>query len=113
MTQSAVRGFAGSRVRGFAGSRVRGFARTRKQFEACEWKTPLVADCDAFYPAGSIGLSANREPANRDPADVLFYAPRRWTRTQSTSISCGNVVVESGLPGQLPPTATFNSRKNG
>src|SRR3954451_9262803 len=33
--------------------------------------------------------------------------PDAETRTQSTSIVCGNDGLPSGLPGQAPPTATF------
>ena len=35
------------------------------------------------------------------------------TRTQSTSMRCGNAVLPSGGPGQAPPTATLKSKKKG
>ncbi len=36
----------------------------------------------------------------------------RYTCTWSTSMVCGNMVVASGLPGQLPPTATQYTDKD-
>jgi hypothetical protein len=49
--------------------------------------------------------SLSPEPRNLRDQLAGWYAP-----TQSTFIVWGKVVVESGAPGQVPPTATFRMK---
>lgn len=69
-------------------------------------------DASKGMRGNGIALVDLRSPgvSRGKPGTTVRYS-RTSTRTQSTSISAGNCVEPSGLPGQFPPTATLRRRK--
>src|SRR5689334_4061186 len=74
---------------------------------------PVPEDVAVAVAPPVVGVDVRVAVAAEVAVAVGVAWPRIETCTQSASRVVGKTVVPSGLPGQLPPTASFMMTKNG